>query len=216
MTEDVKHRRRYRSPCRQLHAEETRRAIVAAAGRLFRTHGYGTPMAAIAAETGVAVETVYRVFGTKTALFRAVIDALLAGGAARAEVPVEQRPAIRAIHDEPEPRRRVARYAATQPGVHRRAGPLLRALRDAKASDPELSRLWDELEAWRRTGQGRFVAVLAEGGGLRPDRSLDEATDILWTLCSLGVYDHLVIERGWSAERYEAWLAEVLGRELVG
>src|SRR5512146_2364773 len=216
MTDQVKARRAYRSERRQAGAAQTRRAVIEAAGTQFRRHGYRVALSAIAREAGVAVETIYRIFGTKTGLFRAVIDALLAGGTARAEVPVEQRPAIRAIHDEPDPRRRVARYAATQPGIHRRAGPLLRALRDAKASDPELSRLWDELEAWRRTGQGRFVAVLAEGGGLRPDRSLDEATDILWTLCSLGVYDHLVIERGWSAERYEAWLAEVLGRELVG
>ena len=186
-----------------------------AAGRLFRAYGYGTPMTSIAADAGVAVETVYRIFGTKPALFRAVVEALLAGGVARAEVPVADRPAIRAIHEDPDPRRRVARYVATQPGIHRRAGPFLRALRDAKANEPELISLWEELEAWRRAGQGRFVAVLAEGGGLRSDRSIDEATDIVWALCSLAVYDQLVIERGWASERYEAWLAEALIRELV-
>jgi AcrR family transcriptional regulator len=158
---------------------------------------------------------VYRVFGTKSGLFRAVIEALLAGGTARAETPVEDRPAIRAIHDEPDPRRKVALYAATQPGIHRRAGPLLRALRDVRANDPELSRLWDELEAWRLAGQGRFVAALAEANGLRPDRSVEDATDIVWTLCSLGVHEDLVIKRRWSDDRYEAWLAGALIRELV-
>jgi AcrR family transcriptional regulator len=215
MTETVKPRRRYRSPRRQLQAEQTRREIIGAAGKLFRAHGYGALMTAIASDAGVAVETVYRLFGTKTGLFRAVVEALLAGGTARAEVPVEDRPAIRAILDESDPRRKVALYAATQPGIHRRAGPLLRALRDAKANDLELSRLWDELEAWRLAGQGRFVAVLAEAAELRPDRSLEEATDIVWTLCSLAVYDHLVLERGWSADRYRAWLADALTRELL-
>lgn len=216
MTETVKPRRRYRSPRRTLQAEETRRAIVSAAGTLFRAQGYGAAMTAVAEEADVAVETVYRLFGTKTGLFRAVVEALLAGGTSRAEVPVEQRPAIRAIRDEPDPQRKVALYAATQPGIHRRAGPLLRALRDAKATDSELSRLWDELESWRLAGQGRFVAALAEVGGLRPDRSLDASTDILWTLCSLAVHDHLVLERGWTEDRYETWLAAAITWELVG
>lgn len=215
MTEGVKARRAYHSPRRQLQADQTRREIIGAAGKVFRAHGYGAPLTAIAGEAGVAVETVYRVFGTKNGLFRAVVEALLAGGTARAEIPVQDRPAIRAIHDEPDLRRKVALYAATQPGIHRRAGPLLRALRDAKATDPELSRLWDELEAWRLAGQGRFVAALAEAGGLRPDRSVTEATDIVWTLCSLAVHDHLVLERGWSADRYGPWLAAALTRELV-
>jgi AcrR family transcriptional regulator len=216
MTDDVKRRRAYNSPRRVLQAEQTRREIINAAGRRFRADGYGAPMTAIAADSGVAVETVYRIFGTKTGLFRAVVEALLAGGVTRAEVPVAERPAIRAIRDAPDPRRKVALYAATQPGIHRRAGPLLRALRDARASDPELSRLWEELEAWRLAGQGKFVAVLAEDGGLRSDRSVAEATDIVWTLCSLAVHDHLVQERGWSDERYEAWLTAALTRELLG
>jgi hypothetical protein len=93
---------------------------------------------------------------------------------------------------------------------------LLRALRDAKATDPELARSWDELETWRLAGQGRFVAVLAETAGLRPDRTVAEATDVLWALCSLAVHDQLVLERGWSAGRYEAWLTEALTRELLG
>jgi AcrR family transcriptional regulator len=215
MAEKVKARRRYESRRRREQAEQTRRDIITAAGRLFRERGYAVPTSEIAVQAGVVVETIYRTFGSKPGLFRAVVEALLAGGVARAEVDVEERPAIRAIIDEPDPRRKVELYAATQPGIHRRAGPILRALRDAKASDPELGRLWDELEGWRRDGQGQFVAHLAEGAGLQSDPSIEEATDIVWTLCSLAVYDLLVVDRGWTAERYEAWLAAELTRELV-
>jgi AcrR family transcriptional regulator len=173
-------------------------------------------LTAIAGEAGVAVETVYRIFGSKAGLFTAVVEALLAGGASRAGVPVEERPAIRAVIDEPDPRRQVELYAATQPGIHRRAGPVLRALRDAKATDPELTRLWADLEAWRLEGQGRFVARLAERGVLRSGLPVREAGDIVWTLCSLAVYDLLVLERGWTVERYETWLAAVLTEQLLG
>ena len=216
MTEDVKPRRRYESPRRQEQAAQTRRDILAAAGSLFRERGYGgTSMPQIAARAGVVVETVYRAFGSKAALFREVIESALAGGPTRADVPVEERPAIRALIEEPDPRRQVALYAATQPGIHRRAGPLLRALRDAAGTDRELRKLWDEMEAWRLEGQGRMAGMLAERGALRRGLSVEEARDVVWTLCSLAVHDLLVLERGWSYERYEAWLADALVCELL-
>ena len=215
MAESVKPRRRYQSPRRAAQAAQTRRDIVTAAGLLFRERGYGVPLSEIAGEAGVVVETVYRIFGTKAALFRAAVEALLAGGAGRAEVPVEERPAIQAIRDEPDPRKQVAGYAATQPGIHRRSGPLLRALRDARESDPELRRLWDEMEAWRLDGQGRFVQMLADRGALRPGLDLDAGVDVAWTLCSLAVYDSLVLGRGWGDEHYQTWLTDSLARELL-
>ena len=208
---DVKPKRAYRSTRRAEQAAQTRRDIVMAAGLLFRDRGYtGVAMPVIAKEAGVGVETIYRAFGSKAGLFKAVIDAAVAGGASRAETPVEARPAIRAVIDEVDPRRQVERYAATQPGIHRRSGPLLRALSGAAATDPELKALWDEIESGRLVGQGRFVGMLAERGALRADLSVEEGRDGLWTLCSLAVYDMLVGTLGWTAERYQQWLTERL------
>ena len=216
MSEDVKTRRRYVSRRRQEQAARTRQDILSAAGGLFREQGYGaTSMPRIAAEAGVVVETIYRIFGSKAGLFRSVMEAVLAGGASRAEVPVEERPAIRAVIDEPDPRRQIELYTATHRGIHRRAGPLLRALRGGVASDPELRALWDEMEAWRLEGQGRFVDMLARRGRLRQGLSVDDARDVLWTLCSLAVHDLLVVERGWTSGQFQAWLTAALTRELL-
>jgi AcrR family transcriptional regulator len=216
MTDDVKPRRRYRSTRRAEQTAQTRRDIVTTAGLLFRDRGYaGVAMPVIAREAGVGVETIYRAFGSKAGLFKAVIDAAVAGGASRAERPVEDRPAIRALIEEPDPRRQVERYAATQPGIHRRSGPLLRALSGAAATDPELRVLWDEIESARLTGQGRFVGMLAERGALRPGLSVEDGRDGLWALCSLAVYDMLVGTRGWSADRYQSWLTQSLTSLLL-
>jgi AcrR family transcriptional regulator len=216
MSQGVKPRRRYESRVRREHAEQTRQDILAAAGQLFRDHGYaGTAMGAIAAEADVVVETIYRNFGSKRALFRAVMEAVLAGGTARAGVPVEQRPAIRAVIEEPDPRRQIALYAATQPGIHRRSGPLLRALAGGIATDPELKAVWDEMEAWRLEGQGRFVAMLAGKGALRPGLSVEEGRDVVWTLCSLAVHDLFVVERSWTSERYLEWLRVAITHALL-
>jgi AcrR family transcriptional regulator len=216
MTEDVKPRRRYDSSRRQAQAAQTRQDILAAAHQLFLERGYaGATLTVIAQAAGVVVETIYRAYGSKAELFKAVVRTAVAGGAARAQVPVEQRPAIAAVIAEPDPHRQLQRYAATQPGIHARAGPLLRVLIGAAATDPELAAVWDQLENERLTGMGRFAQLQADRGVLRPELSVQEARDLLWTLNSLAVHDLLVLRRGWSPERYRDWLGGALARELL-
>jgi len=216
MSDDVKPRRRYDSTRRQAQAARTRQDILAAAHDLFLERGYaGTTLAAIAKAAGVVVETLYRAYGSKAELFKAVVRAAVAGGADRATVPVERRLAIRALIAETDPRRQLELYAATQPGIQARAGPLLRVLIGAGAADPELAEVWTQLEDERLAGMGRLAGMLADRGALRPGLSVEEARDLLWTLNSLAVHDLLVLRLGWSPERFRDWLAAALARELL-
>ncbi len=216
MEPSVKARRPYDSRRRREQAAQTRRDIEAAANTLFRERGYvGTSMPAIASSAGVVVETIYRAFGSKAGLFKAVLEAALAGGSERAERPPAERPAIRAVIEEPDPRRKLELYAATQPGVHGRSSPLYRVLVAAADIDQELRDLLDGMEARRLHGLGGLAVQLAESRALRSDLSVDDARDIIWTLCSTPVHDLLVRERGWTPETYRRWLAAALQRELL-
>jgi AcrR family transcriptional regulator len=216
MEPSVKPRRQYDSRRRREQAAQTRRDIETAANTLFRERGYvGTSMPAIAAEAGVVVETIYRAFGSKAGLFKAVLEAALAGGSERAELPPAERPAIRAVIAETDPSRKLELYADTQPGVHGRSSPLYRVLVAAADSDPELKDLLDGMEARRLHGLGGLAAQLAESRALRSDVSVDDARDIIWTLCSTPVHDLLVRERGWTPQRYRDWLVAALKRELL-
>lgn len=216
MTSTVKPRRQYNSRRRREQAAQTRRDIEAAANKLFRERGYvGTSMPAIAMEAGVVVETIYRAFGSKDGLFKAVIESALAGGSERADAPPAERPAIRAVIEETDPGRKLELYAATQPGVHGRSGPLYRVLVGAADSDPELREVLDGLEARRLHGLGGLAAQLAESRALHSNLSVEDARDIIWTLCSTAVHDLLVRECGWTSERYRDWLAGALKRELL-
>jgi AcrR family transcriptional regulator len=216
MSEEVKPRRRYDSSRRRAQAALTREDILAAAHDAFVERGYAAAtVASIAKAAGVVVETVYRSFDGKAGLFRAVVEAAVAGGATRAERVPDDRPAVRAVIEETDPHEQLRRYASTQPGIHQRLGPLFRAAAAAAASDAELAGVWRELEDSRRAGMGRFAGLLAERGALRPGLSADDAADLLWTLASQQVHELLVVHRGWSPERYADWLAEALGRELL-
>lgn len=216
MADPVKTRRKYDSRRRREQAERTRRDIIDAAHGLFVDRGYvGTTMTAIAEAAGVAVETIYRGFGSKAALFEAVVESAVAGGAQRAQRPAEERPAIRAVIEETDPRRQIERYVATQPGIHSRMGPLVVALRAAADAEDSLSDMWERLEGQRLEGMGRFAQLLSDRGALRPSLSTQEARDLLWTLSSHAVYEKLVEQRGWTPERYERWLTDVLTTTLL-
>jgi AcrR family transcriptional regulator len=216
MSPPVKTRRPYDSRRRRAQAAQTRHDIETAADNLFRERGYAsTSMPAIAAEAGVVVETIYRAFGSKAGLFKAVIEAALAGGSERAELPPAERPAIRAVIEEADPRRKLELYAATQPGVHGRSGPLYRVLVAAADTDPELKAVLDGMETRRLHGLGSLAGQLVESGELRSELSVEDARDLIWTLCSTPVHDLLVRERKWTSERYRDWLAAALKRELL-
>jgi AcrR family transcriptional regulator len=189
---------------------------VEAALAVFLGEGYSAAtMQKIAQRAGVVVETIYRSFAGKAELFKAAVEASLAGGAARAERSVEERPAILAVILEPDPRRKLERYADTQPGIHGRVAPLYRTLAEAAAVSSEAARIRADLEGQRLAGMTRFAQHLTESGTLREGFTVEEARDVLWTLASHEVYLLLVSEREWSPERYGEWLARMLAAALL-
>jgi AcrR family transcriptional regulator len=216
MSENARPKRRYDSTQRRERAERTREQIVLAAGRVFVARGFeGATIAAIAIEAGVAVETVYRSASGKAGLLAAAVQAALAGGVARSEVPREERPGIKAVIDETDPRTRFTRYAEMITGVYRRAGPLLRVLDAAATSHEELAALRDSLEQQRWEGQHRFAQHLADSGSLRAGLTPRTAADVIYALQSPTVHDSLVLDRGWTPIAYQDWLADLLARSLL-
>ncbi|HUP16743.1 MAG TPA: hypothetical protein VM848_11920 [Acidimicrobiia bacterium] len=163
----------------------------------------------------MAVETIYRGFEGKSGLFQAVVEAAVAGGADRAERPVEERPAIKAVIEEPDPRRKVELYAATQPGIHARSGALLRALREAATVAPELAAVLQRLESQRLEGMARLAQHLADHNFLRAGITVEQARDLLWAVNSLTIHDLLVLERGWLPDRYQWWITTVMTNSLL-
>jgi len=63
--------------------------------------------------------------------------------------------------------------------------------------------------------QRRLARSLHRDGQLREDVSSRSAADLIWTLASERTYLALVRDRGWSAERYERWVAEQLACALL-
>lgn len=215
MTESDRTSRRYDSPRRREQAEETRRRILAAAQLLFERDGYvATSMAAVAREAGVSLKTVYLALETKSGLLRALWHLLLRGE--RDDVVVDEQAWYREVLEEPDPRRQLRLNARNSRAVKERAGALMEVIAAAAPSDPEVGALWKRIEEQFYENQRAIVESLNQKGALRSGLDPDGGADILWTLNHPSLYRLLAGERGWSAERYETWLGEVLCSQLLG
>jgi hypothetical protein len=107
-------------------------------------------------------------------------------------------------------------YAATQPGIWSRVGPLLRVLDAAADSDTSLVRLREQIAAERRHGlQDGLGGMLEQRGALRDGISADRAGDIVYAVCGQANYLALVGDCGWTEAAYESWLAETLIAALL-
>lgn len=214
MEKKVNPRRRYRSTKRAEQAAETQRQIAEAARRLFEKQGYAaTTIVAIAAEAGVAAETLYATFGTKRAILSRLIDVSLVGD--YEPIPVLNRTWLDRVRQEPGQRSRLRLLAHLTRTILERAGPIHAIIRSAAASDPELAALRLTHQEQRLVVQTEYARLLAEAGPLREDLTVGAAGERYWILSSPEIHHILTMEHGWSQDQYEAWLFDALATQVL-
>ncbi|MEO5654060.1 MAG: helix-turn-helix domain-containing protein [Marmoricola sp.] len=210
MTSPVK-ARTYDASRRRLMAEQRRRDVLDAAQMLFFSQGYAaTTVTGIAEAAGVSPETVYKGFGGKPGLVRALRALALLGSG---PVPAEDR--SDRLRDLTDPREVVKGWAKLAGEVAPRVAPLLGLVREAALLDPTLQELADELDADRFRRMRANARFLADAHHLRPEVSLAQATDVLFAVSSPEMYDLLVTRRGWSLRRYTGFVETTIENALL-
>ena len=207
MSGDVKTRRRYDSSGRKDQARRTRELLMATAERQFLEAGYAaTTVAAIAAEAGVSVETIYKAFGGKSGLVRAIYDRGLlgAGGGAAYERSDQMR------ERETDPRVLMRKWGELTTEVASVITPIRLLIRAAAATDPEMATLLADSDAERLTRMQHHSRFLAERGYLRDGVTVARAADVLWTCSSAEFYELLVLNRGWSPSEFARFVADFM------
>ncbi|MCX5392031.1 TetR/AcrR family transcriptional regulator [Streptomyces sp. NBC_00094] len=194
-------------------AARKRQAVVRAARDLFLREGFGVGMDAIAAEAGVSKVTVYNHFGSKEALFTAVVAGALdeplseAAGDGHTEGPDL---ALLVAADGPGALKAALTDAGHAWARAVRADDEGRALRTLVATElhrfPELGR------AWRAHGPAGHHPAVADALRTLADRGLLEIPDLevaVLQLYSLLVFPQMVFEQ------YGTELSEELSERLV-
>jgi AcrR family transcriptional regulator len=210
MAKPVK-RRSYVSALRSEQAARTRQLIVEAAAQLFVADGYArTPVKAIAERAGVAPDTVYASFGSKTRVLTAVLDWRLAPSG---EASIMDAAGPRAIRDERDQRRQLRMFAREMADVSARTRPIYEVLRAASAAEPDVADVFAEMERYRLAQMRQLAGWFARRGSMKV--SLDRAGHILFALASPDVGRLLCDVIGWSQAQHAAWLEEMLTCALL-
>jgi len=206
--------RRYASEVRDEQAQRTRRAIVAAASELFLARGYAaTTIDAIAAAARVSRRTVFNSVGGKVVLLKLAMEWAIVGD--DEPVPLADRPAIKAIQAESDPRKALALWAQTVVGVASRVAPVSAVLTAAADTDPAAAQLFSEMARNRMFGATEFVRYLASLEGLAAGVSEQQAADLCWSLMDGHLYRLLVTQRGWTTVSFTQWLTDSLAATVL-
>ena len=208
----VKGTRPYDSRARREQAARNRDVALDAAERLFLERGYAaTSIASIAQEAGLSVQTIYKVFGSKSGLVKAIYFRGLLGKGA--DPAYERSDAMR--EREADPRTIMRKWGVLTTEVASVVSPIRLLMRSAALADPEMERLLRETDEDRLERMRHHARFLKERGYMREGVTLEVATDVLWTCSSVEIYDLLVVQRGWPLPRFARFVADFMITALL-
>lgn len=204
--------RPYRSELRARQAQETRARIVSSAAELFASSGYqATTIAAIARAAGVSAETV-KTTASKAELLIAAFETTFSGSeAADSLTDTEVGTGLLDLPDDVFLDAVVTQITTANARGH----ALWTVLLGAALSDPVVDAALQGILAHRRADLARLVDELLSRGIATDIGDPDAAAAAVSFLLSPESYQQLVMQSGWSQERYTAWLRAAVLREIT-
>jgi AcrR family transcriptional regulator len=188
--------------------------VLREARRRFLADGFAaTTVSAIAEGADVSVESVYKAFGNKAGLLKAMFDVAAVGD--DEPIPLAAREMVAAIRAEPDGREKLRIFCMSYIERAERMVPVNLLARNAAATDAAAASVLEQLQRERLTGMTEFAEHLREARVLRKGVTIDEARDVLWTYTSAEVWEMLVMQRGWKPDRFARWLQRQLAAALL-
>src|SRR5688572_21715223 len=203
-------KREYDSSRRQAQADETRRHILQAARKLFTERGYvGATAEAVAAEAGVAAQTIYAIFKNKKRMLVSLMNVSPATGV-EDHTPMAKRASVQAVSQERDRRRQLQMFAQVVANNLDQVSMVFEVMTEAAKMEPDLDRIIQKLNKQRLENMTFAVQQFAMNGPFRDNMDEAYARDTVWTLTSGEVFLLLTRDRGWTKEKYAQWLADTL------
>jgi len=208
----VKTRRKYDSSRRQDRARRIQAHVLDVAEKLFLRNGYAsTTVAAVATAAGVSAETIYKTFGGKPGLIRAIQQTGLAGTGPTPAPDRSDQMSARGL----EPHATLRYWAALQTEVMPRVAPIILPVRSAAATDSDMAALLDDVNEQRLNRMHHNARRLNDRGQLRHGVTTDQARDVMFAFTAPDFYDILVTRQGWSIDQYGDFIYRGLVAELL-
>jgi AcrR family transcriptional regulator len=201
-------KRTYSSESRQAQSRKTRSRILTAAKKLFESRGFErVTIEEIAHCAKISVPSVYSIFLSKRGILLSLMDEALS--------PERYDALVTQIKQEKSPRKRLEIAASISRQLYDAEKQQSNLFRGAAILDPVFKELEAEREMRRYERQKESVSITAKEKAFVKNMPLAKIRDILWAFTGRDLYRMLVIERGWSSDEYERWLAEFLIQTLL-
>jgi TetR/AcrR family transcriptional regulator, regulator of autoinduction and epiphytic fitness len=198
----VKAKRAYSTKLRDEQAAMTRQRILDTARRLLVEGGYSqVTMQELAREAGVAYQTLFSQFGSKVRLAQELCDS----GFPHVGETVAL---LEQARDAGDPELWLRTMGTFARRLYEPCAELLRFMRES--GDPDLIGRFKEIERGRRQRIEAIGPQLERSGRLREGLSATDAVDLVWTMSGPETYSQLVLDRGWTPERFAGWLGPAL------
>jgi AcrR family transcriptional regulator len=205
---EVIQKRAYNTTSRKETARLSRAKILESARLLFADKGYeNTTIDQIAINSEVSTPTIYALFKSKLGVLRAIMDECF---------PQSNHDSlVESGKYEKDPKKRIAVAAKLARQIYDAEVIQSNMLQGVGVLFPELKQLEEERE------ERRYIRLSGALDEMYADNIIDEtlnptkALDIFWAFTGRDIYRLLVIERKWSSDDYEEWLAETLSQMLL-
>lgn len=168
-------------------------------------------MDAIAAEAGVAVQTVYFAFRTKPELLIAAYDQAVLGSL-NAPTPDRQDWFLNVLAEQ-DTTHALQRLVDGVMGILVRSGPLHPVM--ISSPDEEVRRAFEDRQNGRYESYRQVVQTLIRRGWITPSLDEGNATDLLYALLSPELHSLLCTARGWSPDHFKTWMLATLETQLL-
>jgi len=191
---------------RQRQAESTRQQIAHAARALFAERGYlGTTITAIAEAADIPAPTIYSAFGSKGRILEKITQNWMQ----------ESRTVSIAAASlaEKDPGRQLRLFAELNRRQLDVGSDVIAIYQEAARSDVQMAGTQRKILASREGEIRKLIDVL--GPHLKPELTAHSALDVCLACTVPEIYRTLVAERGWTPQRYERWLGDLLVEQLL-
>jgi AcrR family transcriptional regulator len=198
-----KQKRKYNAESRRARTAEMRQRILETAKSLFAARGIDKlTIDELAAKAGVSSPTVYSLFQSKAGLLKALIEGTFFGDnySAVAEKTKHTTDPIELLKITASISRVIFDTEKAEIGL----------IRGSSAFSPELKRVEAEFERIRFELQEARARLLVKTFPAARELGLSKVRDIMWMFTGRDIYRMFVLERGWSSDAYEEWLARTL------
>lgn len=189
-------------------SSQTRRRIFEAAWNLIVVRGEaGFTMAHIAKKARISRQALYLHFADRAELLDTLVKY------------VDQKrglgQAIQLILDAPTGREAIRRMVALQANQNPGIWAIALAFEAVRRTDKAAQRSWQSRQTKRLNTCRTIAERLRLEGNLRPTLAVEEATDLLYVITSLRMWEDLVLVRGWTADVYRERVTRLLMDSLT-